>query len=110
MVRSPGLPARVEAVSGGLRLAWASTPAPRVGMRLAVDVPAGFTWDDDWPDCRPYVCGQGFTLDFGGDRWRAMLVSAKASLDGSTRVEAEIVGRYPEDVAMPVSSSAATSS
>lgn len=82
-------------MTGRLHLAWIGGPFPEPGMRLAVDVPPGFTGFGD----RPYVLGQGFTLSIGSVRWRAMLVSQAGRPDGGTRLEVEIVGRYPGDEA-----------
>lgn len=61
-------------------------PAP--GVRFWVYVRPGCTALGTMPP--PH--GQGFTTDFNGDRWRAVLQSATGDLDSGWTLEFEIKG------------------
>jgi hypothetical protein len=63
---------------------------PGPGTRVTVHLPAG----SEMLGGKPLMSGDGFTLDFGGDVWRSVLLSARGDSSGVT-VELEIEGRYP---------------
>jgi len=60
------------------------------GARVSVWCPSG----SEPFGADPFLAGQGFTIDANGDRWRAVLLYAKAGVDGIT-LDLEIEGRYP---------------